>query len=632
MPPKIKKLFTSVLTIFSILPVLINIPLASATGYAGCNNMTESDLKFFAKNNILYYCKGSSNCTQKQSSPFTGPKYNLTDLEIEQLARAAVNENGCNNEAIRTELSLMGNLYEEHKKDYSSVVEYVEKSGWFASSTVDKMKNGPTPSQESINAVKEVLVRGNYTLPPEVVEHDCIADIDGCVNSISNDDGKTWTQITSADKDQFISGKTLIQTISSRRNSDYNSYYVFYKFAGGASADSCGDPFGYYPSNPPQQTSASSASVINTDTPEGYIWNFFMGKGFSSQAIAGILGNAQQESGLSPTRHTSGSNYWGLFQWDTGGRWVRIQEAIKDAGLGKYLAEEYQVSGGDKKIPTEDLKKLLEIELKGAMNEDRSDWKGKIKSANSVDEATEIFLIYFEGAIATKPEQETEANKIIAYEPMKGKFYQGATARRQNAQKFYEKFSNGVSFCSNNSASGDPLYFIQEYIKAANEKIPASYQIPTSYELNKTVLKIPHSSGGSRCWKTAGCGWCTAMSAWFTNTFTDYTYGGGNGDQVVNNLVKKNPSLSSSTTPTAFSVFSDASHGLIHTGLVLSVESNGDFITIEMNADGQGGLRVQKYTKTNNGWNRKDGKLEDKMTFVDLSAGIKGEYQSILEN
>jgi hypothetical protein len=57
------------------------------------------------------------------------------------------------------------------------------------------------------------------------------------------------------------------------------------------------------------------------------IWNFFKGKGLSTGAIAGIMGNLQQESSLNP-----GVNADGLAQWN-GSRRTAMQNYARSMGL-----------------------------------------------------------------------------------------------------------------------------------------------------------------------------------------------------------------------------------------------------------------------------------------------------------
>jgi hypothetical protein len=50
-------------------------------------------------------------------------------------------------------------------------------------------------------------------------------------------------------------------------------------------------------------------------------FDYFRGKGLTSIQAAGIIGNLDQESGMSPTAAQSGGPGRGIAQWSTGGRW-----------------------------------------------------------------------------------------------------------------------------------------------------------------------------------------------------------------------------------------------------------------------------------------------------------------------
>lgn len=57
-------------------------------------------------------------------------------------------------------------------------------------------------------------------------------------------------------------------------------------------------------------------------TNEQTAFNYFVGKGLTAKQAAGIVGNLDQESGMSPTIHQSnGGPGRGIAQWSVGGRW-----------------------------------------------------------------------------------------------------------------------------------------------------------------------------------------------------------------------------------------------------------------------------------------------------------------------
>lgn len=73
------------------------------------------------------------------------------------------------------------------------------------------------------------------------------------------------------------------------------------------------------------------AGVAPGDTAEAKVWNFFAGKGFAATAIAGVMGNLQQESTFSTTIVNPHSGAWGLGQW-LGGRLTNLRSRAKKEG------------------------------------------------------------------------------------------------------------------------------------------------------------------------------------------------------------------------------------------------------------------------------------------------------------
>lgn len=182
---------------------------------------------------------------------------------------------------------------------------------------------------------------------------------------------------------------------------------------------------------------ASTSTTLKGDNTAEKIWNFFIEQGFNDAQVAGILGNTQAESNMGPTRSSSGS-YWGIFQWG-GGRKDNVQARISEAGLGQYLSSEYWPSGADANIPAADFDRLIQIELEYAMSEQDYDWQSELKTANTPEEAAEIFLTLFERAV-------NGDSPILYYAPFVGLSYQGTAKRRDYAVSYYALYAgNGTS-------------------------------------------------------------------------------------------------------------------------------------------------------------------------------------------
>jgi len=173
------------------------------------------------------------------------------------------------------------------------------------------------------------------------------------------------------------------------------------------------------------------------------VWNFFIDKGFTAEQVAGIMGNARQESTWNPLARGSGRSYWGLFQLNQTLA-MQLDEKYREAGLDMsvygYNAKTYQATGAHKNIPRSDLAKILEVQLEFVYNckPTGSNWVSRLGTATSVGEATEVFLVLFEGAINSSANPRS-GDKLLHYNV--GKYYQEADSRRTYAMTYYNMFT-----------------------------------------------------------------------------------------------------------------------------------------------------------------------------------------------
>lgn len=148
--------------------------------------------------------------------------YNLTNDEIKSIANLCYQEQGSVKGAA-AEASLMTNRFELYgeNRGYSKLYTYVKDSGWWANSDY-WMRNG-NADDSVVNAVANVFINGNRTLPDYIDEHDCFSDIRSIDNSYAN----------VYDRSNYVSNVTKIENI-------YGARYTFYCFPSEYS-----DPFGY---------------------------------------------------------------------------------------------------------------------------------------------------------------------------------------------------------------------------------------------------------------------------------------------------------------------------------------------------------------------------------------------------
>lgn len=167
----------------------------------------------------------SSDGTVSLSGNFI--KYTLTDEQLTTLAGVCEREQG-SIAGAKAEASLMSNLFEKNGKKYGSggagLYNYVMNSGWFGRNSF-----GRKPTIFGLkDAIADVLINGNHTLPVCVDEHDCFSDL-----SWVKFDGVNKSYSGFSDRNKYIKDKTVI-------HNRYGATYTFYCFPAPNS-----DPFGY---------------------------------------------------------------------------------------------------------------------------------------------------------------------------------------------------------------------------------------------------------------------------------------------------------------------------------------------------------------------------------------------------
>ena len=160
---------------------------------------------------------------------------------------------------------------------------------------------------------------------------------------------------------------------------------------------------------------------------------YFSDKGYSDAQIAGIIGNAEAESGLNPLRFVSDEDFswFGLFMLVNCPRRDEMFAEFEAQGVDKYTAPEYWNNREFDSV--EDFDKFMTILLDYTMDSADSTWMEEIKNTDNPEEAAEIFLVWYERAFGGDGE-------IELYEPFKGQAYQGVSRRRELSRRWYEYF------------------------------------------------------------------------------------------------------------------------------------------------------------------------------------------------
>ena len=115
---------------------------------------------------------GMNDC----NGSYNGTKYNLTDQEISELARMVKGEYGSDLVGMKAVASHMANLYEYRKSNNAtkgqSLYQYITTCGWYATARANVRLNPSYNDARAQQAVKDVLVNGNRTLPLYIDEFD----------------------------------------------------------------------------------------------------------------------------------------------------------------------------------------------------------------------------------------------------------------------------------------------------------------------------------------------------------------------------------------------------------------------------------------------------------------------------
>jgi hypothetical protein len=93
-------------------------------------------------------------------------------------------------------------------------------------------------------------------------------------------------------------------------------------------------------------SSGGAAGTVEGNGNEEKTWNFLAKQGFSAAAIAGIMGNLKQESGVDPKKIQNNGKGpgTGVAQWEKkhskgGGRWEQLVAWAKQSNLNEWAIE-----------------------------------------------------------------------------------------------------------------------------------------------------------------------------------------------------------------------------------------------------------------------------------------------------
>ncbi len=201
----------------------------------------------------------------------------------------------------------------------------------------------------------------------------------------------------------------------------------------------------------------SGSTMLAGDTVAEKIWNYMIEKGYNDAQAAGVVGNAEAESGLNPTRRGD-NDYWGLFQLMHTPQRDAMWNQIAAEGYGEYLDPSYWPAGAVDRIPPDAVDALVRIIMDYTFDPNDTRWQTELKNATSPEEAAEIFLVHYERAFGGN-------SPIEYYAPYAGQLYQGTSRRREFARKWFDQYSgNGSTVGSGSTNDGSNVTIIGDSI------------------------------------------------------------------------------------------------------------------------------------------------------------------------
>lgn len=230
-------------------------------------------------------------------------KYDLTDLQIRHLAIICYREQGNNDAGVRACASHMCNYYEKwQSRKFNNIYECVFGSGWYWTRSKNEtwVYEHPGVPQSCIDAVRDVIVEGNRTLPEYVDEYDCLSDVKTAFNNGVSFDPR--------DRTKYRKDVTRITNV-------YGSVYTFYCFPDGP-AGTC-DAFGYI-SRPEKESEDKMTTVekairwmesLAADNSHGYDQIYRWGERGDYDCSSAVI-TAWEQAGV-PVKSKGGATYTG---------------------------------------------------------------------------------------------------------------------------------------------------------------------------------------------------------------------------------------------------------------------------------------------------------------------------------
>lgn len=162
-------------------------------------------------------------------------------------------------------------------------------------------------------------------------------------------------------------------------------------------------------------TTAGSFPTLTGSNNAEQIWNYLDSQGFSDAGIAGIMGNLQQESGLRPDNVQNGMGYEDAdYVAGIKNGTITREDFINDSrgfGIAQWTFHTRKAALYDTLGP-QNIDSLAG-QLSFMVSEMGDDLTNKLKSATSVNDATDVFQYTYERA--GKPNMENRRNQANGF-------------------------------------------------------------------------------------------------------------------------------------------------------------------------------------------------------------------------
>ncbi len=485
----------------------------------------------------------------------------LTDAELWDLAELGILENGGTLTAFKNTLSITANLFEKNGSGDNghSLWLYVRDGGWFNASNAAKMNGSHDISVDSkyIDAAREVLMTGNRTLPTQILEFDCVGDLDwveldGQKHTASNPGGCGGTGLN--EEQYYVSGKTKIHNV-------YGAEYIFYGWMSGEFGT--GDPMGYFADNPPTDTVMTDSGNNGNDYCPSDNKNKTSIAGGTQIAKAAIsmawpvqadqnddahVGQCKDSDGswkpysTASYPNTCATNPRDLYrqQLDT---WLPGDDGMD---CGKFVTTVLRYT------KTADTKNNSQLE---AYFETDSNWEKLSDPSTSNLKPGDVF--FQPGHVAIY---------IGDYGGTYGPIASASLGERVGQVTPYYNESSTTSAWRYKGSVGEGL--TQEQA----EKLADNYNNNVGNWDGKVAVEANYCQDANCASRYSNC---VLFSAFFVEMFTDAGFGNGypGGPDVVGKL--KEMGFKTGTEPKPYSVFSTTGfHGSYHTGVVVAVDGD----------------------------------------------------------